>query len=174
MTEQPYFPAGLKGARSLRGTIQGAVRAGMSLSETLQSVQGLYAQQGYELASQTTAAIERQFASFTDLEARGRLLAHVPGNVALSSAWISYAGLGRSLASWNINPTLVVRGRVSGQVAGLSVSKWVTFVYEGMGARGLSVGDLRNDFVTYFLNRNYPEMAGAEDLAFAELAVSAR
>lgn len=173
MSDQPFFPAGVKGARALRGTIMGAVRAGQSLATLLSQVQDFYAQQGYELRQATRAAIERQYQTFTEQESKSRSLQHVPGPTALTSQWISYSGLERTLQQYNANPRLMVRGKATGTVAGLQLTKWVTFIYEGPGARGLTVGDLRSDVSQYFRNRNYPEMASAEDVALSEVAVSA-
>jgi hypothetical protein len=163
VTQGPWFPAGVKGARALRGTIQGAVRAGRSLSELLGQVQSLYAQQGYELRRSTQEAVERQYAAFAELEA----------TTSLGPRWISYMSLERSLEAYNANPRLMVRGKGSGTIAGMQVSRWITFVYEGPGARGLTVGDLRADMGVYFRRGTGSGLPGATDVTVSEVAVSA-
>jgi hypothetical protein len=173
MTGGPWFPQGVRGARALRGTIHGAVRAGKSLSELLEQVQALYAQQGYQLRQQTRDAIERQYAQLAELESKGRALSRVPDRTVLGPEWISYMGLRRPLAEFTINPRLAVRGRFSGTIDGQPVDRWATFVLEGPAARGITVGEVRNMFQSYISVSPDTSLPGARDVGVDQLAVSA-
>lgn len=173
MAYQPWMPEGVRGAKALRGTIQGAVRAGLSLDQLLSSVQSLYAQQNATLRSQTVGAISNLYSQMADLESKARALRHVAGNIGLSSRWISFAQLERPLSNWSLNPKISVRIRAEGRVAGQVVSRWLTMNYEGYSMRGLTIGDLRYRAQVFLESEDYPELAGQTDLTYTDLAITA-
>lgn len=174
MSVPPWIPPPPRGARALRGTIEGAVRRGWSLQQLLDSVRGLYSQQGAVLRAQTEDAIARQFAAFVDSNVKSRSLEHTPGTTALHAGYVSFASLERPLWAFNENPRALVRYRVSGTLAGAPYEQWMTTRYEGIGALPATVGGLRNDLWARSFGPQYGTEPGA-DMAFrvSDVAITA-
>lgn len=161
-----------RGIQALRGTIQGAVRAGYSLGDTLDLLQGIYNQTGGRWTSLSAQAATQLYSAFNDLELKSQALSHVRGDIAITSRWISYATLARPLTEFSKSPAYAVRYHVTGNLDGAPVDRWKTATYSPGDNLPATVGELSSELADSALDTETETLAGAE-LEVTDVAIYA-
>lgn len=163
---------GPRGIRGFRGTIAGAVRAGASLTSTIDLIRSYYESQGVRWTSASQNAVSNMFGQFKAVESKAEQLAHVRGNIGFDSRWISFATLGRPLQAFNADPRIAVRVHVTGEFEGLAIDEWKTVHFDNELDRPKTIGDLRAALLEGVLSLEYENYSEA-DISLSEIAAYA-
>lgn len=163
---------GPRGIKGFRGTINGAVRSGVSLSDTLAMIRGYYEQQGVKFTAASQQAVTNMYGVFASVESKSQQLARVRGDIGFDSRWVSFATLNRPLQSFNADPRISVRVHATGEFEGLELDTWKTIHFDNEEDRPKSIGELRAALIQAVLDGETEDLSGA-DVRISEIAAYA-
>lgn len=162
MPEDIFAPLGVKGIRSMAGSITHAAATGISLGTLLERLQESTRAMGGRWTAATTRAVETRYSAAVDQARKGQSIARTPPNVLMSTRWVSFADLRRDSADFRNSPRYRVTYHGSGSHEGLPFERFKTTYFTGLGALPATIGELRDQLWQHLLNSGTDSLLGAE------------